>query len=115
VTASRRTGCLDGISSAAHAVATGSSASGLTAQVTSQLTHLLSLRSCGFQYDAVGIGRPAQLCHDGSVTVGHQALDVGAEGFPAGTDIELLVERRHLPGRFLMTQPAANGSRWNSG
>jgi hypothetical protein len=31
-------------------------------------------------------------------------LDVGAEGFPAGTDIELLVESGGIfQGRFLMT------------
>ncbi len=109
VTASRRAGYLDGINSAARAVATGSSASVLTGQVTSQLTQLLSLRSCSFQYGVAGIGRPARLHHDGSVTLGHQALDVGAEGYPAGTDIELLVESGGIfQGRFLMT-PAPGG------
>jgi K+-sensing histidine kinase KdpD len=92
VTASRRAGYLDGINSAARAVAAGSSASVLTEQVTGQLTQLLSLRSCSFQYGVAGIGRPARLHHDGSVTVGPRALDVGAEGFPAATDIELLVK-----------------------
>ena len=104
VTASRRAGYLDGINSAARAVAAGSSASVLTEQVTGQLTQLLSLRSCSFQYGVAGIGRPARLHHDGSVTVGPRALDVGAEGFPAATDIELLVENGGiLQGRFLMT------------
>jgi hypothetical protein len=96
---------LDGINSAARAVAAGSSASVPTGQVTSQLTQLLALRSCSFQYGVAGIGRPARLHHDGSVTLGHQALDVGAEGFPAGTDIELLVESGGIfQGRFLMTR-----------
>jgi len=109
VTASRRAGYLDRINSAARAVAVGSSASVLTEQVTSQLTQLLSLRTCGFQYGVAGIGRPARLHHDGSVTVGHRALDVGAEGFPTGTDIELLVEGGGIfQGRFLMT-PAPGG------
>jgi K+-sensing histidine kinase KdpD len=104
VTASRRAGYLDGINSAARAVAAGSSASVLTEQVTGQLTQLLSLRSCSFQYGVAGIGRPARLHHDGPVTVGPRALDVGAEGFPAATDIELLVETGGiLQGRFLMT------------
>ncbi|HEY0999106.1 MAG TPA: DUF4118 domain-containing protein, partial [Streptosporangiaceae bacterium] len=47
--ASRRAGYLDGINSAAQAVAAGGSASALIEQVTRQLTQLLSLRSCSFQ------------------------------------------------------------------
>src|ERR1700730_2609910 len=49
VTASRRAGYLERISSAAQAVAAGGSASALIDQVTGQLTQLLSLRSCRFQ------------------------------------------------------------------
>ena len=102
--ASRRAGYLDGISSAAQAVATGSSASALIDQVTGQLTQLLSLRSCSFQRGIAGIGRPARLRHDGSVTIGQRAWHVDAEGFPVGTDTELLVESGGLfQGRFLMT------------
>ena len=104
VAASRRAGYLDGFASAARAVATGSSASVLIGQVSSQLTELLSLRSCSFQYGVAGIGQPGRLHRDGSVTVGHQALDVGEEGFPADIDIELLVESGGIfQGRFLMT------------
>jgi K+-sensing histidine kinase KdpD len=104
VTASRRAGYIDGINSAARAVATGSSASVLTGQVTSQLTQLLSLRSCSFQYGVAGIGRPGRLHGDGSVTVGNQPLDVDAEGFPADTDVELIVGSGGIfQGRFLMT------------
>ena len=40
----------------------------------------------------------------GSLTVQHRAWDVDAEGFPADTDVELLVESGGLfQGRFLMT------------
>ena len=40
----------------------------------------------------------------GSVSVGPLVLDVGAAGFPAATDLELLVEGGGiLQGRFLMT------------
>jgi len=103
--ASRRAGYLDGISSAAQAVATGSSASALIDQVTGQLTQLLSLRSCSFQRGIAGIGRPARLRHDGSVTIGQRAWDVDAEGFPASYDTELLVESGGMfQGRFLMTR-----------
>ena len=104
LTASRRAGYLDGINSAARAVAAGGSAAALTEQVTSQLTRLLSLRSCSFQYGAAGIGRPARLRLDGSVTIGQRAWNVDTEGFPAGSDTELLVESGGMfQGRFLMT------------
>src|SRR5689334_5869303 len=104
VAASRRAGYLDGISSAAGAVAAGGSASALIEQVTGQLTQLLSLRSCLFQPGVAGVGRPARLRHDGSVTIGQRAWNVNAEGFPASFDTELLVESGGLfQGRFLMT------------
>jgi K+-sensing histidine kinase KdpD len=102
--ASRRAGYLDGINSAAQAVATGGSPSVLIDQVTGQLTRLLTLRSCLFQHGVAGIGRPARLRHDGSVLVRHRAWNVDAEGFPADMDVELLVESGGLfQGRFLMT------------
>ena len=104
VTASRRAGYLDGINSAAQAVSAGGSAAALIGQVTSQLTRLLGLRSCSFQHGVAGIGRPARLQHDGSVTIGQRAWDVDAEGFPRTTDTELLVESGGiLQGRFLMS------------
>ena len=103
-TASRRAGYLEGISSAAKAVATGGSASALIDIVTRQLTELLSLRACGFQYGIAGIGRPARLQHDGSVTLGSRTWDVDASGLPATIDTELLVESGGIiQGRFLMT------------
>ena len=75
----------------------------LIEQVTGQLSRLLTLRSCRFQRGVAGIGRPARL-RDGSLTVQHRAWDVDAEGFPADTDVELLVESGGLfQGRFLMT------------
>ena len=80
----------------------------LTEQVTGQLIRLLTLRSCRFQHGVAGIGRPARLQHDGSLIVQHRAWDVDAEGFPADTDIELLVESGGLfQGRFLMTPDRA--------
>jgi K+-sensing histidine kinase KdpD len=104
VVASRRAGYLDGINAAAHVVAAGGSASALTDQVTGQLTRVLSLRSCLFQHGVAGIGQPARMHHDGSVTMARRAWDVDAAGFPAGTDVELLVESGGVfQGRFLMT------------
>ncbi|HYB17113.1 MAG TPA: DUF4118 domain-containing protein [Streptosporangiaceae bacterium] len=102
--ASRRAGYLDGLNSAAQAVAAGDPPAVLIEQVSGQLTQLLSLRSCRFQYGIAGIGQPARLQHDGSVTAGQRAWDVDTEGFPDGTDIELLVESGGMfQGRFLMT------------
>jgi hypothetical protein len=44
------------------------------------------------------------LRHDGSVTIGQRAWDVDTEGFPVGSDTELLVESGGVfQGRFLMT------------
>jgi hypothetical protein len=92
-------------------VAAGGSASALIEQVTKQLIQLLSLRSCKFQYGVAGLGRPARMLHDGSVTLGPGEWDVDAEGLP-GSDIELLVESGGLfQGRFLMTPvPSARAS-----
>ncbi len=103
-TASRRAGYLDGISAAAQAVAAGGSPSDLIEQVTRQLTGLLALQSCRFQYGVAGIGQPARLQHDGTVTPGRQAAVTDQAGSPPGGDTELLVESGGiLQGRFLMT------------
>jgi K+-sensing histidine kinase KdpD len=102
--ASRRAGYLDGINNAARAVAAGGSAPALIDQVSGQLVRLLSLRSCVFQYGVAGLGRPARLHRDGSVTLGQLRWAVDGEVFPPGTDVELLVEGGGIfQGRFLMT------------
>jgi len=105
--ASRRAGYLDGISKAAQLVAAGGFAAALIDQVSGQLMRLLSLRSCVFQYGVAGLGRPARLQRDGSVTFGQLRWAADGEGFPAGTNVELLVEGGGIfQGRLLMT-PAA--------
>jgi K+-sensing histidine kinase KdpD len=102
--ASRRAGYLDGINAAAQAAATGSSPAALIDQVAAQLTRVLSLASCRFQYGAAGLGRPARMRHDGTVLVADRPWNVDAEGFPGGMDTELLVESGGVfQGRFLMT------------
>jgi K+-sensing histidine kinase KdpD len=107
--ANRRAGYLDGINSAAQAVAAGGSAPTLIDQVSSQLTRLLRLRSCSFQYGVAGLGRPARLHHDGSVTIGRLPWAADREGLPQQSDLELLVEGGGIfQGRFLMTpEPGA--------
>jgi Domain of unknown function (DUF4118) len=102
--ASRRAGYLDGINNAARAVAAGGSVQALIDQVSAQLVQLLTLRSCIFQYGVAGLGRPARLQHDGSVTFGQLRWEVDGKGLPAHTDVELLVEGGGIfQGRFLMT------------
>jgi K+-sensing histidine kinase KdpD len=102
--ASRRAGYLAGINAAAQAAATGSSPPALVDQVARQLTRVLSLESCRFEYGAAGLGRPARMRHDGTVAAAGQPWDVDAAGFPPGTDTELLVEGGGVfQGRFLMT------------
>lgn len=102
--ASRRAGYLDGISNAARAVAAGGSAPALIDQVSGHLVQLLSLQSCVFQYGVAGVGRPARLQRDGSVTVGQRRWVADGEGFLPGSDVELLVEGGGIfQGRFLMT------------
>ena len=65
---------------------------------------LLSLRSCVFQCGVAGLGRPARLHRDGSVTFGQRRWAADGEGFPPDIDVELLVEGGGIfQGRFLMT------------
>jgi K+-sensing histidine kinase KdpD len=110
--ASRRAGYLNGINAAAQVAATGNSPAALIEQVSRQLTGLLSLRSCCFQYGIAGIGKPARLQQDGQVIANGRAWDADHQGLPPGTDLELLVETGGLlQGRFLMTPvPGAHPS-----
>ena len=106
--ASRRAGYLDGINDAARAVAAGDSPSAVVDRIGAGLIQLLSLRSCEFQYGRAGIGGPARLEHDGTVTFSGQPYEPGGE-WPPGVGLELLVESGgRLRGRFLM-QP---GQQW---
>jgi K+-sensing histidine kinase KdpD len=99
--ANRRAGYLEGINAAAQAVAAGDSATVVIDQVSGQLTRLLSLRSCHFQYGVAGQGKPARLHRDGQVTAGDRVWNVERDGLPA--DTELLVENHGVfHGRFLM-------------
>ncbi|MPY52758.1 DUF4118 domain-containing protein [Streptomyces acidicola] len=71
-------------------------------EVRQELTDLLGLRACRFEYGTL-LGRPPRLRNDGSVTVGRRSWDVNAVGWPAG-EIELRTygNGRYL-GRFMLT------------
>ena len=100
--ASRRAGYLDGISVTVEAVAAGAGAA-LIDEVSGQLTRVLSLRSCRWQYGVAGIGHPARLKHDGWVAAGDLTWDVAVAGLPPDAETELLVEHGGLlQGRFLI-------------
>ncbi|MFF9159970.1 DUF4118 domain-containing protein [Streptomyces longwoodensis] len=78
--------------------------------VCRELTGLLGLRACRFEYGTL-LGRPPRLTEDGSVTVGRRSWDVDAVGWPDG-EIELRAcgNGRYL-GRFMLTPapgPAAS-------
>jgi K+-sensing histidine kinase KdpD len=100
--ASRRAGYLAGISTGAQAVAVGGSPAVLIDQVSARLTALLALASCSFQYGTAGLGSPARLQRDGQVVFQRRVIHVEDTGWPAGMDVEVLVEAGGiLQGRFL--------------
>jgi K+-sensing histidine kinase KdpD len=102
--ASRRAGYLDGIGVTVEAVAAGEGPSELIDEVSGQLTRVLSLRSCRWQYGVAGLGHPARLKHNGQVTARDLTWDVISTGLPPDTETELLVEHGGLlQGRFLLT------------
>ena len=111
--ASRRAGYLDGINTTAEAVATGEAPADLIEQVSGQLTRVLSLRSCRWQYGVAGLGHPPRLRHNGQIMAGEQVWAAESAGLPAGTETELLVESNGLlQGRFMLTpQPGTRPSR----
>lgn len=107
--ATRRAGYLDGINTAAQAVAAGSSASVLIDDISGRLVRLLSLRSCTFQRGVAGLGRPARLRSDGQVEAPGRpgVLPVERDGLPATA--ELLVENHGvLQGRFLLAAESSS-------
>lgn len=104
VLANRDAGYLDGIRAAAEAVATGGSSGDLIDEVSRQLTRVLGLRGCRFQYGVAGLGHPARLRDDGRVDWNRAEWDVEQKGLPVDVEIELLVESGgNLQGRFLLS------------
>ncbi|MFF8729012.1 DUF4118 domain-containing protein [Streptomyces sp. NPDC015171] len=81
---------------------TANSADIVVDHVRAELTGLLGLRACRFEYGTL-LGRPPRLESDGGVTVGRRTWDPDTAGWPAG-EIELRAygNGRYL-GRFLLT------------
>jgi len=69
--------------------------------VANQLTGLLDLKGCRFEYGSL-IGHPPRLESDGTVTAGHHRLDVEESGLPA-EEIELRTfGNGQFYGRFML-------------
>jgi hypothetical protein len=70
-------------------------------KVKEQLTELLDLRGCRFEYGSL-LGHPARLEQDGTVVVGRKHWDVDRRGLP-DEEIELRAfGSGHFYGRFLL-------------
>ncbi|MEU4932906.1 DUF4118 domain-containing protein [Streptomyces yokosukanensis] len=81
---------------------TANSADVVVDHVRGELTGLLGLRACRFEYGSL-LGRPPRLEPDGGVTVGRRAWDPDADGWPEG-EIELRAYGNgHYLGRFMLT------------
>ena len=109
--ASREAGYLAGIQSAAELVSAGGSSVALIDHVCRELTSVLGLVTCRFEYGVAGVGSPARLRHDGEVEwQGHVET---RRDLPTDKDLELIVERDgRLRGRFVMrAKPAMHPSR----
>ncbi|MGX1670764.1 DUF4118 domain-containing protein [Streptomyces sp. NPDC055400] len=74
------------------------SADAVVGHVREQLTELLGLRGCRFEYGTL-LGRPPRLEQDGTVVVGRRRWDVDSGGWPDG-EIEL---RAYGNGRYMLT------------
>lgn len=94
--ADRRASYLAGVHAAAEAALAGQSRSVVIERVNQQLQGLLGLKSCRFQSGVAGLGHPARLHHDGTVTLGHHTWSVSADGFPPDRPVELLLESRQV-------------------
>ncbi|MEV8559535.1 DUF4118 domain-containing protein [Streptomyces sp. NPDC051917] len=70
--------------------------------VRAELTDLLGLRACRFEYGTL-LGRPPRLEKDGSVTVARHTRNPDTDGWPEG-EIELRTYGNgHYLGRFMLT------------
>jgi hypothetical protein len=103
--ASRQAGYFAGIQDAVGSVAEGAPPALVIDQVGEQLSRLLGLRRCRFDYGSGVLGGDhPRLRRDGTVEVNGTICDVERLGLPTGHDIELLVTTEGgYRGRFLLT------------
>ncbi|MFE6156683.1 hypothetical protein [Streptomyces sp. NPDC057889] len=70
--------------------------------VRHQLTELLGLRACRFEYGTL-MGQPPRLQPDGGVAVGRKRWDVDSRGWPEGETELRTYGNGHYLGRFMLT------------
>ncbi|MFI8242954.1 DUF4118 domain-containing protein [Streptomyces sp. NPDC085866] len=93
---------LDRIHRTAALAQSANSADIMVDHVRGELTELLGLRACRFEYGTL-VGRPPRLEKDGSVTVGRHAWDVDGAGWPEGETELRAYGNGHYLGRFMLT------------
>jgi hypothetical protein len=92
---------LSRIHDAAELTQSARSAGAVVDLVKKQLTDLLNLRECRFEYGSL-LGHPPRLEQDGTVTVGRRHWDVERRGLP-DEEIELRTfGNGHFYGRFML-------------
>ncbi|MGY4983558.1 DUF4118 domain-containing protein [Streptomyces sp. 900105755] len=97
--------CLARIHSTADLVQSARSADTVVDHVRGELTALLGLSGCRFQYGTL-LGQPPRPATDGGIAVGHRSWDLERSGWPAG-EIELhACGNGHYLGRFMLTPGA---------
>jgi Domain of unknown function (DUF4118) len=108
VQAGQQAGYLAGIRDAAGSVADDASPTVVIDQVCDQVTRLLGLRRCRFDYGTGVLGGDhPRLRSDGQVEVHGDICDVDRLGLPTDHDIELLLTSAgRFRGRFLLTAAA---------
>lgn len=77
------------------------SADAVVGHVRRQLTELLGLRACRFEYGML-LGKPSRLTQDGIVVTGHGRRGTGG-GWPAGETELRVYGNGHYLGRFMLT------------
>ncbi|MFE7046573.1 DUF4118 domain-containing protein [Streptomyces atratus] len=95
-------GYLTRIHDTAQLAQTATSADTIVDHVKQQLTELLHLRNCRFEYGSL-LGHPARLEQDGSLIIGRKHWDVDRQGWPQG-EVELRASGGgRFQGRFMLT------------
>jgi K+-sensing histidine kinase KdpD len=100
--AGQQSGYLAGLHAASEAMASGGSPTQVVRQVAQELTRVLDLQTCHFDFGS-GFGQP-KLNHDGTLTWAAAGWDIDTQGLPQNNETELLVSSGSgYKGRFLMT------------
>ncbi|MCF3130308.1 DUF4118 domain-containing protein [Streptomyces olivochromogenes] len=95
-------GYLARIHATADLVRSAKSTDTVVDHVRGELTGLLGLRCCRFEYGTL-LGQPQRLRQDGGVTVGRRPYDIDAHGWPAGETELRAYGNGHYLGRFMLT------------